>query len=192
MMQELSLNVLDVAENSVRAGASLVEITVEEDTAADRLTITIADDGKGMTPEQVQQVSDPFFTTRTTRRVGLGIPFFRRAAELSGGGLEIQSTPGKGTVVTARFGLSSIDRMPLGDMAGTIRTLVQCNPAMDFRYVRVLDGRRMEMDTREFRQVLVDVPLDDPQVLGFLGEYLTENTRELLHPETENTEEEQA
>ena len=91
MMQELSLNVLDVAENSVRANASLIRIGVEEDAAADRLTITIQDNGKGMTREQVETVIDPFYTTRTTRKVGLGIPFFRMAAQLTGGDLTIQS-----------------------------------------------------------------------------------------------------
>ena len=116
MMQELSLNVLDVAENSVRANATLIHILVEEDTAADRLTIVIRDNGKGMTQEQVQTVIDPFYTTRTTRKVGLGVPFFRMAAQLSGGDLTIQSAVGEGTTVTATFGLTSIDRMPLGDI----------------------------------------------------------------------------
>ena len=185
MMQELSLNVLDVAENSVRAEASLIRITVEEDSAADRLAITIADDGKGMTPEQAERVLDPFYTTRTTRRVGLGIPFFRMAAQLTGGDLTIQSEVGRGTVVTAVFGLGSVDRMPLGDMNGTIATLVQCNPGIDFRYVYRVDGREMAMDTREFRQVLEGLPLDAPEVLAFLRDFLRENTEELLHPTTE-------
>ena len=180
MMQELSLNVLDVAENSVRANASLVEITVEEDTAADRLAIVIRDNGKGMTPEQVQTVIDPFYTTRTTRKVGLGVPFFRMAAQLSGGDLTIQSAVGEGTTVTAVFGLSSIDRMPLGDMNGTISTLVQCNPQIDWVYTRKKDGRELVMDTRQFREILGEVPLDSPEVLQFLGEYLRENTAELL------------
>ena len=182
MMQELSLNVLDVAENSVRADASLVEITVEEDTAAGWLTIVIRDNGRGMTPEQVQTVIDPFYTTRTTRKVGLGVPFFRMAAQLSGGDLTIQSEVGKGTTVTAAFGLSSIDRMPLGDINGTIATLVQCNPGIDWLYTRRKDGREMVMDTRQFREVLEDMPLDSPEVLGFLRDYLAENTAELLAP----------
>ena len=182
MMQELSLNVLDVAENSVRADASLVEITVEEDTAADRLAIVIRDNGKGMTPEQVQTVIDPFYTTRTTRKVGLGVPFFRMAAQLSGGDLTIQSRVGEGTAVTATFGLTSIDRMPLGDINGTIATLVQCNPGIDWLYTRRKDGREMVMDTRQFREVLEDMPLDSPEVLGFLRDYLAENTAELLAP----------
>ena len=182
MMQELSLNVLDVAENSVRADASLVEITVEEDTAAGWLTIVIRDNGRGMTPEQVQTVIDPFYTTRTTRKVGLGVPFFRMAAQLSGGDLTIQSRVGAGTAVTATFGLTSIDRMPLGDINGTIATLVQCNPGIDWLYTRRKDGREMVMDTRQFREILGDMPLDSPEVLGFLRDYLAENTAELLAP----------
>ena len=182
MMQELSLNVLDVAENSVRADASLVEITLEEDTAAGWLTIVIRDNGRGMTPEQVQTVIDPFYTTRTTRKVGLGVPFFRMAAQLSGGDLTIQSRVGEGTAVTATFGLTSIDRMPLGDINGTIATLVQCNPGIDWLYTRRKDGREMVMDTRQFREVLEDMPLDSPEVLGFLRDYLAENTAELLAP----------
>lgn len=180
MMQELSLNVLDVAENSVRANASLVEVTVEEDSAADLLTIIIKDNGKGMTKEQVDTVIDPFFTTRTTRKVGLGVPFFRMAAQLSGGDLTIQSEVGKGTTVTATFGLTNIDRMPLGDINGTISTLVQCNPHIDWVYTRRKDGREMVMDTREFREILGDLPLDSPEVLVFLKDFLEENTSELL------------
>lgn len=111
-MQELSLNVLDIAQNSVRAGASLIEITVDEQPAADTLTITVRDDGCGMTPEQVRRVTDPFFTTRTTRRVGLGVPFLKMGAEMTGGSLSIESEPGRGTAVTAVFGLTHIDRMP--------------------------------------------------------------------------------
>ena len=182
MMQELSLNVLDVAENSVRANASLIRIGVEEDAAADRLTITIQDNGKGMTREQVETVIDPFYTTRTTRKVGLGIPFFRMAAQLTGGDLTIRSEVGAGTTVTATFGLTSIDRMPLGDINGTIATLVQCNPGIDWLYTRRKDGREMVMDTRQFREVLEDMPLDSPEVLGFLRDYLAENTAELLAP----------
>ena len=112
MMPEISLNVLDVTENSTRAGAKLVQLFVAADHKADTLTIKNRDDGCGMTPEQVEQVTDPFFTTRTTRKVGLGIPFYKYAAESTGGSFSIDSEVGKGTVVTAVFGLSHIDRMP--------------------------------------------------------------------------------
>ncbi|MEG0853848.1 MAG: ATP-binding protein [Angelakisella sp.] len=179
MMQELSLNVLDVAQNSVKAGATLIAITIAEDTAADRMTITITDNGCGMTAEQVARVVDPFYTTRTTRKVGLGVPFFKMAAELSGGSFSIESRVGEGSTVTAVFGLSSIDRMPLGDMAATMTALIQGNPHIDFVYLRCINGREMTADTRQFRQVLEGVPLDTPDVIAFIGEYINENTSEI-------------
>ena len=175
MLPEISLNVLDVSENSTRAGASLVEIRVTVDEARDRLAIVIADDGCGMTPEQVSHVTDPFFTTRTTRKVGLGIPFFKFAAESTGGSFSIQSEPGKGTTVTAVFGLSHIDRMPLGDITSTIHTLVVYHPDTDFVYQYRFNGRSFTMDTRQFRQILGDVPFDTPEVSDYIREYLNEN-----------------
>ncbi|MEA5011316.1 MAG: ATP-binding protein [Angelakisella sp.] len=178
-MQELSLNVLDIAQNSVRAQASLICIKVEEDPDMDRLAITIEDNGCGMTEEQAARVQDPFFTTRTTRKVGLGVPFFKMAAELTGGGLTIQSQPGKGTTVLATFGLSHIDRMPLGDISGTVAALIQCNPDIDFVYTRRIGQRSVTADTREFRKILGDIPLDTPEVSLFIREFLDENTAAL-------------
>ena len=133
-MLELSLNVLDIAQNSIAAGATRVLLSVQEDTANDRLTLTVADNGCGMTLQQLARVRDPFFTTRTTRKVGMGIPLFRMAAETAGGTFDIQSEKGNGTTVTAVFGLRHIDRMPLGDMAGTVATLIRLNPQVDFVY----------------------------------------------------------
>lgn len=178
MMTEISLNVLDVAENSTRAGASLVSITVAVDTAGDTLTIVIEDDGCGMTPEQVAHVTDPFFTTRKTRKVGLGIPFFKYAAESTGGSFTIDSKPGKGTTVTAVFGLSHIDRMPLGDMNSTIETLITCHLDTDFLYTYRYNDASFELDTREFRAILGDIPFDAPEVSAYIREYLTENKLE--------------
>ncbi len=180
MMQELSMNILDIAENSVRAGAALVHITVDEQPSQDLLTVTISDDGCGMAPEQVERVTDPFYTTRTTREVGLGIPFFRMAAELTGGSFDISSTPGSGTVVKAAFVLSSVDRMPLGNINETVSTLIHCNPDMDFIYTRRIGSGEIELDTRSFRNILKDIPLNDPKVSQFIREYLNENTDELL------------
>ena len=162
-MTEISLNVLDVAENSTRAGAALVAITAAVDTASDLLTITIADDGCGMTEEQVAHVTDPFFTTRKTRKVGLGIPFFKYAAESTGGSFTIDSTPGAGTTVTAVFGLSHIDRMPLGDMNSTIETLITCHPDTDFLYTYRYNDASFVLDTREFREILGISPLIHPR-----------------------------
>ncbi len=178
MMTELSLNVLDVAENSTRAKASLVQITVDADTAADRLSITIADDGCGMTPEQVAQVTDPFFTSRTTRKVGLGVPFFKYAAEAAGGSFSIESQPGVGTTVIASFVLSHIDRMPLGDITSTIHTLVVYHPETDFLYEYRYNGRSFVLDTREFKEVLEGVPFDTPEISQYIKDYLTENKLE--------------
>ena len=179
MMTEISLNVLDVSENSTRAGAKLVEITVAADTAKDTLTITIADDGCGMSPEQVASVTDPFFTTRTTRKVGLGIPFYKYAAESTGGSFAIASSPGAGTTVTAVFGLSHIDRMPLGDMSGTIHTLIVYHPDTDFVYTYRYDAASFTLDTRELREILWDVPFNAPEVSQYIMEYLTENKQEV-------------
>lgn len=172
------MNILDVAENSTRAGASLVEITVDADMAADRLTVIIKDDGCGMTEEQVAHVTDPFFTSRTTRKVGLGVPFFKYAAESTGGSFTIQSQPGKGTTVTAVFVLSHIDRMPLGDITSTIHTLVVYHPESDFLYRYSYGGASFTLDTREFREILGGVPFDEPEISEYIREYLIENKME--------------
>ncbi|HIX53369.1 MAG TPA: ATP-binding protein [Candidatus Lachnoclostridium stercoripullorum] len=178
MMTEIALNILDVAENSTRADASLVTIAVTADTRGDRLTVVIADDGCGMTEEQVSQVTDPFFTTRTTRRVGLGVPFFKYAAESTGGTFAIRSAPGKGTTVTAVFVLSHIDRMPLGDISGVIHDLIVYHPDTDFCYTYEYDGKSFTLDTREFREILGDIPLNSPEVSSYISDYLTENKLE--------------
>jgi anti-sigma regulatory factor (Ser/Thr protein kinase) len=178
MMTELSLNVLDVANNSIRANATLIEIKIQVQRDHDRLTITIADNGYGMTEEQLKHVEDPFFTTRTTRKIGLGVPFFKMAALNTGGSFNIQSAPGVGTTVTAAFGLTHIDRMPLGDMNSTIHTLITLNTHIDFLYTYVFDGKQFTLDTREFRQILNEVPLNSPEVSAYIKEYLTENQNE--------------
>ena len=178
-MTELSLHVLDIAENSTKAKASLVTISVSVDTKADRLVITIVDNGCGMTKEQVSQVTDPFFTTRTTRKVGLGVPFFKMAAEATGGNFSITSAVGIGTTVRAEFGLSHIDRMPLGDMNATIHQLILMHPDCDFLYTYEYDGRSFTLDTREVREILGDVPFDIPEVSEYLKQYLSENESEV-------------
>ena len=173
-MRELSLNVLDIAQNSIVAGATLITLSVIEDTESDRLTLVIADNGRGMTSEQLEQVLDPFYTTRSTRKVGMGVPLFRMAAEMAGGELTIQSTIGQGTVVTATFGLTHIDRMPLGDMAGTVSTLIRLNPHLDFVYRHKVDDRSFELDTRALREVLDDVPLSEPDVMEWINANMAE------------------
>ena len=178
-MRELSLNVMDVAQNSVRAEATLVRISVTESDKEDRLTIVIADNGYGMTDEQVQQVIDPFFTTRTTRKVGLGVPLFKLSAEQTGGSFDIQSEKGVGTTTTASYVKSHVDMTPLGDINDTIKILIQCNPDIDFVYTCTTDAGSFTLDTRELREVLGDVALDTPDVLEWIADYLEENTKSI-------------
>lgn len=179
-MQELSMNVLDVAENSVAAGASLTQITLSIDTAQKRLELVIADNGKGMPPEVAARVTDPFYTTRTTRKVGLGLPFLKMAAELAGGGMQLTSAVGEGTTVRAWFTLGHIDLAPLGDMAATVAGLIQCNPDVDFVYTVTADGQCFCADTRELRAILDGVPFSEPSVALWVREYIDENTQPLL------------
>lgn len=178
-MRELSLNVMDVAQNSVRAEADLVTVKVEESDKDDSLTITIADNGCGMTQEQVQQVIDPFFTTRTTRKVGLGVPLFKLSAEQTGGSFDIQSEKGVGTTTTASYVKSHVDMTPLGDINDTMKILIQCNPGIDFIFIHSTDNGSFTLDTRELREVLGDVSLDTPDVLEWIADYLEENTKSI-------------
>lgn len=179
MMTEISLNVLDVAENSIRAKASLVEISILADFSSDELRIIIKDNGCGMSKEQINKVEDPFFTTRTTRKVGLGIPFFKQAALGTGGSFSIESTKDVGTTVTAVFILSHIDRMPLGDISSTMHTLITFNTQTDFLYTYTVDNRSFSLDTRKFKEILGDVPLDTPEVSSYVKDFLVENRNEV-------------
>ena len=187
-MRELSLNVMDIAQNSISAGASLITIQVVEDVPGDLLSISVTDNGCGMTKEQVEHVIDPFYTTRTTRSVGLGVPLFKMEAEMTGGSFVIDSEKGKGTTLTASFKPSSVDMIPLGDISGTVQLLISCNPDRDFLFTRQRRGedgtqRDFALDTRELRQVLGDdVPLDSPDVVLWIKEVLEEQTGELLKP----------
>lgn len=178
-MRELSLNVLDIVQNSILAKATVIEIELFEHIEKDLLEINIFDNGKGMTEEQVKSVIDPFFTTRTTRKVGLGIPLFKMAAEMSGGRLDIKSEIGKGTRVYTSYGYSNVDRMPVGDMNGTVSMLIRMNPDIDFVYTHSINEKSYVLDTRELRKQLEDVPLDTPDVIEWIEEYLNENDAEL-------------
>lgn len=167
---------MDVAENGLDAGADLVRVSVREDREADRLEITIADNGRGIPKEKISQVLDPFYTTRTTRRVGLGLSLFREASRRCEGTFQVQSEEGEGTEVTASFRLSHIDLPPLGDVAGTLVALIAGNGQADFVYTHEVDGRRFELDTRAIRRELEDVPLHHPEVIR----YVTRTIREFL------------
>lgn len=172
-MKELSLNILDVAKNSVTAGATKIDILVEEAPA--RLTITITDNGCGMTPEFVGQVTDPFTTTRTTRKVGMGLPLMKMEAQMSGGDLSIESKVGQGTRVTSWFDPGNIDMPPLGDLTSSITTLIQGSPNIDFVFTHRTSVGEYTLDTGEIREIMGDIPLSEPEVIAWLTEYLHEN-----------------
>jgi nitrogen fixation/metabolism regulation signal transduction histidine kinase len=177
-MKELSLNILDVAENSVKAGASLTQILLTEKDNV--LTIEIVDDGCGMDEDVVRSVTDPFYTTRTTRKVGMGIPLLKLACEQTEGQLTIESTTieedptAHGTHVTATFNMDHIDFTPLGDVSSSVLTLIQGHPDTDFLFRHEKDGQVVELDTRQLREVLEDVPLNSYDVLEWIREYLRE------------------
>ncbi len=177
-MQELSMNILDIAENSIRAGATLVEIRLE--LQGSKLTISIRDNGCGMSPELLNKVTDPFTTSRTTRKVGLGLPFYKMAAEMTGGTMQIESRLSVGTAVTATFFLSHIDCMPLGDLGATVATLMQCNPDIDFVFSLSDGAESFAADSRQFREILGGVPLSTPEVAFFIREYVSEHIKPIL------------
>ena len=181
-MKELSLNILDIAKNSVKAGASLctIEITEDEET----LSLKISDDGCGMTEEFLKNVTDPFCTTRTTRPVGMGIPLLKLEAEQTGGSFKIESRheseypDSHGTVTEATFYKNHIDMTPLGDIISSVSTLIQGDPGMDFLFIHRRPEGEVRLDTRELREVLGDeVPLDLPDVLVWIRENLEEQYR---------------
>ncbi len=178
-MKELSLHILDIMQNSVAAGASLIELTLIESTAEDILKFTVKDNGKGMSSELLKSVIDPFTTSRSTRKVGLGIPLLKLAAENTGGGIELSSTPGVGTVISATFGYSHIDRQPLGDMAETMLSFVTSYDYLELVYLHRADDREYTFDTREIKAILGDVSLKQPEVLLWLKDFFKENEAEL-------------
>ncbi len=176
-MKELSLNVLDIVENSTKAKATLVLIHIEEDS--ELLTLRICDNGCGMKEEILHGVIDPFYTTRTTRSVGLGIPLLKMAAEQTGGGISITSRhesehpTSHGTEVVARFYKQHIDFTPMGDIISTVTTLIQGHPEIDFEFRHNSDHFNVLLDTRQMREILgTEIPLNDPEILTWIAQYL--------------------
>lgn len=181
-MRELSLHILDALENSVEAGATRIELLIEENLKSDTLTIVIKDNGRGMTEEFARQVLDPFVTTRTTRHVGLGLPLFAAAARRCNGDLRIQSTPRVGTTLMATFQHSHIDRAPLGDIASSLIAVLMSKHPVDIRYRHTVDDRSFELNTEEVRRELGNVPLSHPLVRGWLESVLAEGLASLQRP----------
>ena len=182
-MRDLSLHIMDLAQNSVRANARLVRIEIRELRSEGWLHIIIEDDGCGMSEELLAQVHSPFTTTRTTRHVGLGIPLFEANARLAGGGIELTSTVDRGTRLVGTFGLQHVDRLPLGDIVGTMVSLIVSTPVVpDYAFALATETDEFLLDTREMRETLGDVPLDVPEVVAWMRESMRE-AFETLMPE---------
>lgn len=178
-MEDISLHILDIAENSVRAGARQIDLEITVDTASDRLSLLIADDGSGMNPGQLSRATDPFFTSKSGKKTGMGLPLLDEAARLSEGSMKVESSPGAGTRVRATFRLSHIDRKPMGRIADTMVALIAGYPDADFTLTVVGDGIRFNFSTREIKKKFKDLKINSPAVLSFIRRLVDENTEEL-------------
>lgn len=192
-MRELSLHILDIAENGITAGADHLLIRVEESGASDRLMLSVEDNGRGIPPEKINHIEDPFVTTRKNRRVGLGLSLLATAAKRCEGGITVEARPGKGTRVAASFRRSHVDRAPLGDMAATLAVLILGNPHIDFRYTHRVDGREFILDTRDLKTEPGGLSLDDPMVVQRVSQFVRRALEELaagpnLSPSMEGTD----
>lgn len=183
-MNELSLHILDICQNSIKANASLIEILINENTVDNIYEIIIKDNGCGMDSKTLNEVSDPFFTTRTTRNVGLGVSLFKMATEMAGGNFYIDSVINKGTTVTAQFKHNHIDRAPLGNIAETIGVLVLNEMKIDIIYKHSYNFKNYTFDTREIRKVLEGIPFTNYEVIKWIKNNIKEGILDIHKEET--------
>ena len=179
MMRELADNILDIAQNSISARASLVEIDITVSHEKNAVSLCFKDDGCGMSREMVEAVTDPFTTTRKTRKVGLGLPLLKMTAQATGGDFSIDSEIGRGTTVSVSFGLDHIDRPPMGDVPGALFTLVLMNLQTDFLFLYDYDGANFTFDTRVIRETVAPIPLDNPEISAWMKDCLYQEITEL-------------
>ncbi len=177
-MQDISMHILDIAGNSIDAGATRIAVTVEEDAEGDTLRVTIEDDGKGMDADTVRRLTDPFFSTKR-KKTGLGIPLLAQSAREAGGGIRVRSAPGGGTTVEAEFRLSHIDRKPLGDLTSTLTALIGGNPEVDLLFRYRAGGGEYVLDTADVKRQLGDVPISYPGALSVLRKEISAGMRRL-------------
>ena len=178
-MKELALHILDIAQNSIRAKAALIEINITEKPSENEYLIDILDDGAGMDEPVRKQIEDPFYTSRKSRKVGLGIPLFKQNAELSGGSIYIISEKEKGTHISAIFGFNHIDRPILGDIAGTLLILIANENQTDIRYKHQTDEGVYVFDSREVKKILGEMPISSPTIRKYLLEMIHENLEQI-------------
>ncbi|MDB9822489.1 ATP-binding protein [Deltaproteobacteria bacterium] len=180
-MRELSLHIMDVIENGITAGADLITLKIAEDRKSNLLTIVIIDNGSGIPENILETIMDPFFTTRTTRRVGLGLSLFREASKRCSGEFNISSKEGEGTRISASFQLDHIDMAPVGDMSGSLSCLIMGNSEVDFLYSHEVDGKSFQIDTRHIRDELDGVPINNLEVIKYITRTISESLEELTH-----------
>ncbi|WP_371368529.1 hypothetical protein SRRS_20730 [Sporomusa rhizae] len=178
-MREISLHILDLVQNSIEAGATSVKLDIIEDMTKDIMVIRVSDNGRGMDEKMRQLVIDPFITTRTTRRIGLGLPLMDMSTKRCGGYLNLTSTPGKGTVVEAKYQHSHLDRPPMGNLIETIKTILVANPTLHFLYYHTVNGRSISVSSQELANTLEGIPLTQPDVLVWLHGYLSDHITNL-------------
>ncbi|QZY56590.1 ATP-binding protein [Crassaminicella profunda] len=178
-MRELSLHILDIVQNSISAKATFIEIIIDENERKNSMNIEIVDNGMGMSKELLQKVTNPFITTRKTRKVGLGISLFKAACERCNGKFHIESEVGKGTKILARFERNHIDRAPLGDMVDTMVIIIMSNEKIDYLYKHRINKNELVLDTREVRKVLRGVPLNNMEVIDWIKGYISDGLNEL-------------
>jgi len=183
-MKEIALHILDITQNSIKAGANEIRITLSESIPDDLLSLTIADNGKGMDAESCRRASDPWFTSRTTRKVGLGLPLLKMNAGLTGGGMTIDSEPGKGTTVNATFGYKHVDRPPLGDVSGTIALMILSNPSINIVYSHICEGKEWSISTSEIKEALGEEAVRDLTIVRHLREIINGNVAEIRNFQT--------
>jgi len=179
-MKEISLHLLDIVQNSIRAHATRISIVIVEDIKKDLFTVTIVDDGSGMSDEMTKTIKNPFVTSRTLRKVGLGIPFLNQLCEECEGSLSVESKLGEGTKVIAMMRHGHIDRLPLGDMPSTITTLILAKPDIHYIYEHIYNKNSFVFDTDEIKKILDGAPIQDLDIIKWIGNYLQENIQ-VLH-----------
>lgn len=180
-MRDLSLHILDIVQNSISAEATLIRISILEDQDTDQYLIEIQDNGRGIKADDLSQVMDPYFTSRTTRKVGMGLPLLKQNAERTGGSLSISSAPGMGTSINAIFGLSNIDRPAMGDIGGSLAMLISSNPAIHFIYSHKTAAGLFKLDTQEVIEMLDGMSIASAPVYNFLKEMINENLVEIQY-----------
>ena len=178
-MRELSLNILDIAQNSLAANTTSLLIEIGISKAENRLAIKISDNGKGMDKNLLEKVCDPFVTSRKTRRVGLGIPLFKMSAELCGGTFDINSALNVGTTVTASMELFHIDRMPLGNIGDTLTAIIMAKPDIELTYLHTFESETFEFSTNTIREILGETKIESYEIINYLKEFINENINEL-------------